>query len=298
MTAHTENLSYRCQYCAADCPVEFGTCHCGCGQKTSIAKTSRKERGDIKGRPIKYATGHTSNVGHRPILAEGLCICRNINCGFMFGYCHCGCGKNTRIAKYTFSMWGWIQDLPKPFLNGHKRVEKPKLEDATPFKIEDVYCRIIPLTQGQYVIVCESDYKWLMHWNWFAAKGKNGYYAMRFTRGDDGRQHAVTMHREILGLRRDSEVIGDHINSNTLDCRRANLREANHAGNARNRKMQKNNTSGFKGVCFDKSRHLYAANIRVDSKLIHLGYRTTAEEAYSLYCEASPKYHGEFSRLQ
>ena len=39
--------------------MPYGYCRCGCGQKTSLAKRSQKERGDVKGKPKKYIKGHT-----------------------------------------------------------------------------------------------------------------------------------------------------------------------------------------------------------------------------------------------
>ena len=52
---------------------------------------------------------------------------------------------------------------------------------------------------------------------------------------------------------------------------------------ARNRRMQKNNTSGFKGVCFNKSKNKYIAQIYVNNKNKGLGSFKTAIEAGVAY---------------
>lgn len=41
-----------------DCEIPFGLCHCGCGEKTNIARTSSRYHGCIDGMPRKFAFGH------------------------------------------------------------------------------------------------------------------------------------------------------------------------------------------------------------------------------------------------
>lgn len=44
--------------------IEYGYCHCGCGQKTKIAKQTDNRCGHIRGEPIKYIHGHQSRGHH------------------------------------------------------------------------------------------------------------------------------------------------------------------------------------------------------------------------------------------
>jgi hypothetical protein len=88
----------------------------------------------------------------------------------------------------------------------------------------------------------------------------------------------------------------DHINGITNDNRWCNLREASNAENLWNRGKQKNNTTGAKGVYFDKERNLFAAELKVNGKRIRLGRFKTIEEAESAHIAASRKLHGEFMR--
>jgi hypothetical protein len=89
----------------------------------------------------------------------------------------------------------------------------------------------------------------------------------------------------------------DHKNSNKSDNRWANLRQASRSQNNSNARIYKNNTSGFKGVSWHKARGKWVARIMVDKRSFSLGYFDSAEEAYSAYCIAAPKYHGEFARV-
>ena len=85
----------------------------------------------------------------------------------------------------------------------------------------------INLSQGLSAIVDDADYPVLSASNWFATKTRRGYtYAARWK---DGRQ--VYMHRQIAGVH---GLVVDHINGNTLDNRRENLRAVSVAENAQN----------------------------------------------------------------
>ena len=89
----------------------------------------------------------------------------------------------------------------------------------------------------------------------------------------------------------------DHINGNRSDNRLINLRLATHAENSHNMKTHKDNTSGYKGVYFQKRRGKWAARIQINGKRKELGRFNTPEEASDAYKTASIKYHGNFSRL-
>ena len=71
----------------------------------------------------------------------------------------------------------------------------------------------------------------------------------------------------------------DHINRVRDDNRIENLREVTRSCNMRNSGLQTNNTSGIKGVCWDKRRKKWYARIKVKSKKRNLGYHTTKLEA-------------------
>lgn len=86
----------------------------------------------------------------------------------------------------------------------------------------------------------------------------------------------------------------DHINGDKSDNRWYNLREATSTQNNHNRRISKNNTTGYKGVSRHKNR--FKSSIRVgNGKRIFLGYFNTAEEAYEAYCKACEEYHKEFA---
>lgn len=90
----------------------------------------------------------------------------------------------------------------------------------------------------------------------------------------------------------------DHINGIKTDNRICNLREATACENMRNAGQKARNTSGYKGVTWDKSKSKWQAAIRYEGKSKFLGRFDDPEAAYAAYCSAAHKYHGEFARTE
>ncbi len=103
----------------------------------------------------------------------------------------------------------------------------------------------------------------------------------------------VQMHREIMKAPKDKFV--DHINGNTLDNRKDNLRLVTHTENLRNSKLNKRNTTGYKGVRRTKSG--FYARINVSGREISLGGFPTLERAARAYDTAAIIHFGKYARL-
>jgi hypothetical protein len=88
----------------------------------------------------------------------------------------------------------------------------------------------------------------------------------------------------------------DHIDGNPSNNRFANLRQATHAENLRNRGSQSNSTSGIKGVTWDRAREKWRAEITNGVTRIFIGRFDTKEDAASAYARAALDVHGEFAR--
>lgn len=88
----------------------------------------------------------------------------------------------------------------------------------------------------------------------------------------------------------------DHIDMNGHNNAIRNLREATHSTNKANRRAPANNSSGYKGVSFNKVVQRYQASICRQYKQMHLGFFATAREAHAAYCSAAKALFGEYSR--
>lgn len=88
----------------------------------------------------------------------------------------------------------------------------------------------------------------------------------------------------------------DHINGDRANNKWSNLRESTRTGNNQNRPMHRRNTSGVKGVSFDKKYQKWGVKVCVNSKQINLGYYDDLELADLVATEARNKYHGAYAK--
>jgi len=88
----------------------------------------------------------------------------------------------------------------------------------------------------------------------------------------------------------------DHANCDPIDSRLANLRAATRSQNHANKGTRADNTSGRKGVSWDKSRRKWVAHIGRNGRIYHLGRFNSAEDASASYSEAAQRLYGEFAR--
>lgn len=154
----------------------------------------------------------------------------------------------------------------------------------------------IELTQGYVALVDPIDAD-LADFVWYPLTSRGRTYARRNVYVD-GKQKQELLHRTVLArlinrpLLVSEEV--DHIDNDSLNNRRSNLRVATRAENCRNRKRRSDNTSGYKGVSYDKSKGVWSASICVN-KALHIGYFHTAVDAAIAYNQAALRYFGEFA---
>jgi len=88
----------------------------------------------------------------------------------------------------------------------------------------------------------------------------------------------------------------DHEDRNGLNNKINNLRLATRSDNCKNRKFQKNNTSGITGVSWEKRRGKWLAQIKLNGKVKYLGLYINKEDADQARKEAEKKYFGKFRR--
>jgi len=87
----------------------------------------------------------------------------------------------------------------------------------------------------------------------------------------------------------------DHINRDSTDNRIENLRPANSSENTRNRRLFSNNTSGCKGVTWNKRIKKWQSYVSMNLKTKHLGYFEDLELADLVSTEARDLYHGKYA---
>ena len=127
----------------------------------------------------------------------------------------------------------------------------------------------IMLPSGHVTIVSDEDYDMLSKHKWYASNGKGKYYVSSNTKIEGFRRH-ILMHRLIMGILDNPDIQVDHINGDTLDNRRENLRICNRAQNSQNKIGNPEASSIFKGVIWDPIRCHWIMSINSGGKYKHV----------------------------
>ena len=126
---------------------------------------------------------------------------------------------------------------------------------------------------------------------------KNGYYYIALSNNyhtKHYRLHRLIALHFIPNPENKPEI--DHKDGNPLNNLIENLRWATRQEQGRNQKTPITNTTGYKGVIYDKELKKYRARITVDGQRIHLGRFDTAEEAFEEYNNKAQEIFGLFYR--
>ena len=159
---------------------------------------------------------------------------------------------------------------------------------------EGACARKIHFSDGTFTLVDAEEYP--LHSEFIWSRGLHGDgrpYVYRYETAEHGSKK-LYIHRVILAAGPNETV--DHINGDTLDNRRANLRITNSQGNAQNRAKvrtykKKLPTSAYIGVSWVKTRGIYRAYIHLNRKQIHLGYFVDPVEAAKAYDRVATEHY-------
>jgi hypothetical protein len=154
---------------------------------------------------------------------------------------------------------------------------------------------VITLPNGYVATVDDADFEALSSLPWYAHESKGRVYARRSGVRVDGKQATILLHRELMNPAPGQQV--DHVNHDTLDNRRCNLRVSTNQQNKRN-SLPQGGTSAFKGVSWHKRHRQWYAHIGVGGrKTRYLGHFSDEESAARAYDAAALELFGEFACL-
>lgn len=153
----------------------------------------------------------------------------------------------------------------------------------------------VTLTKGHTAVIDAADADFVGIFNWWAQEMPHAVYAARTTPRGEGKKK-IFLHRYLMRPPEGMDV--DHIDGDGMNNRRSNLRVATRHENACNQKIRAANTSGFKGVSFEKFTGRWAASICSNNKYKRIGRFDTVDEAGAAYAEWSRSLHGRFGRIR
>jgi hypothetical protein len=131
---------------------------------------------------------------------------------------------------------------------------------------------------GKYVLVSEEDFERVASREWtLQVDSKNPHIV--YARTGDGKGQHLYLHRFILGDKKGYFV--DHINRNTLDNRRKNLRHLTPKESIRNRSIE------IKG--YTRKGNKWQSQIKINDKQTYLGLFATKKEASEAYLQAKKR---------
>lgn len=157
----------------------------------------------------------------------------------------------------------------------------------------------IELTKGYVAAMDSADYERVSAYRWHVnvrrrPDGSVRVYAQRSVPREGGGRATQMLHRFIMDTPGGKQT--DHINGNTLDNRRSNLRICTCSENMRNQRPQTCGTSNYKGVHWHKATGKWAARITLDGKSKHLGCFGSELDAAEAYDRAAMSMYGDFAR--
>jgi hypothetical protein len=166
---------------------------------------------------------------------------------------------------------------------------------------------LIQLTRGMVTVVDDEDYEWASGIRWCASEGRYGcFYASHAVRERrlDGtfRTYSRQLQRWLLDPERKlpRNIKVDHINGDTLDNRRCNLRLCSDSESNANRRMYKKRGVQFKGVWFNPKgapQSAYWVSAKLNGKQYWGKRQPDPISAAREYNRLALLLHGEFARL-
>lgn len=151
---------------------------------------------------------------------------------------------------------------------------------------------IVTLKNGRQFQIDEDDWDSVKHIKWNIHLMRKGYkYVYTFQKTDKSRK-MIYLHRMLMNCK--NPMFVDHINGDTLDNRKSNLRVLTNRQNQWNQKRVRGFVP-YKGVTFENGA--YRSRIRINGKKKSLGRFKTAIEASNAYNQASLELHGSYSHI-
>ncbi len=197
----------------------------------------------------------------------------------------CRCGKDYCVQPAFLKK-------PEPKCRNCSNAIKGRISHGTPdfhFQITGSSA-IGTLPSGDQFIIDAEDIPRVAKRHWYKKADQN--YILSDTKENGKLISRIRLHRFLMGLADDDERVVDHINRNSMDCRKANMRIATQSQNCLNRSIRRDNSTGYIGV--HRSAKKYTASIWIGRNDIALGRYDDRVLCAQMYNHAARLLYGEF----
>jgi len=149
----------------------------------------------------------------------------------------------------------------------------------------------ILLNKGKSTSIDDEDYDKVKKYHWCV--NDRGYVVCFFKDKKSKKNIQLKLHRFIMDAPKGKNI--DHIDRNTLNNQKNNLRFASQLENVLNRKVFSNNKSGYTGVSWEKANRKWRAQIGINKKEFFLGLFSTKNEAIEARKKAEKNFHANLT---
>ena len=202
--------------------------------------------------------------------------------------CKCDCGSDKLVYSEGYQLRNGL------VTSCGCRKEEGISKKSNEYDLESESYGIGYTTKGEKFLFDKEDYDLIKDYCW---SYKEGYLRAR----DRTRKKNIRMNRLVMNVLDNPDpllIVVDHINHNTFDNRKENLRIVTQQHNTFNGSLRSNNTSGKTGVSYITNRMKWRASIKVNGKNIHLGMFSDFNDAVKARIDAENKYFGEYANKE
>ncbi len=154
--------------------------------------------------------------------------------------------------------------------------------------------RLIPLSQGKFAFVDDADYEMLSQFKWYYHKSRGRGCAVRKPAKVNGKRIGfIWMHRVVA--KPEDNMMVDHINGNTLDNRKENLRVCTRSQNQWNKRLTSKSSTGLKNIYYNKSKKKFVVRFQKHGKKIEAGLFLNIDEAIAVRNKVALTIHEGFN---
>lgn len=248
------------------------------------AAVRRKRRHDVS----KFIDLASQRFGRLTVIERA----ENSNAGQAKWLCKCDCGNHKVVAGYQLR-GGYIQSCG--CLQRDRASESSKKFNS--FRISGEVVHVKLSNSDKEMMVDLDVWEQAKVYCWSESRGYAGTN-MPGRRGQRRKKGAWIKFHIYAFPDCPSGMVRDHINGNTLDNRRTNIRFVTAQQNNHNHGRSKVNTSGYTGVRWEADRKKWLARIKINDKAINLGRYARLEDAIAAREAAEIKYFGEYRRKE